>query len=183
MKIQPKEVTLKNGIKTFLRSAVPSDAEAMLNHLRTTHREAYRNLNQPPTYWNGFSAEAEEKILADFESSPSKLMLVAVVDGAIVGGLGMVGMQGDFIKHNASLGMSIQQRFCNTGLGTEMIKHALEVGQKVGFSRVSLTVRTHNISGIALYEKVGFQKIGLLKEAALIDGQYMDEYSYEIILR
>jgi RimJ/RimL family protein N-acetyltransferase len=64
-----------------------------------------------------------------------------------------------------------------------MMKHALEVGQKVGFRRISLTVRTHNTSGIALYEKVGFQKIGLLKEAALVDGQYMDEYFYEIILR
>jgi RimJ/RimL family protein N-acetyltransferase len=182
MKIQTKEIDLKNGSKAVLRSAEPSDAAGLLNHLRVTHKEAYKNLNQPPEYWNGFSVDVEEKILADFESSNAKFMLIAAVDGAIIGGLGMVGMQGDFLRHNASLGMSIQQRFCNSGLGTEMMKYALEIGKDSGFRRISLTVRTQNAAGIALYEKVGFQRIGLLKEAAFIDNRYLDEYSYQIIL-
>ncbi len=53
---------------------------------------------------------------------------------------------------------------------------------EAGFHRVELTVRTFNDSGIALYEKAGFKRVGLLKDVAFIDNAYVDEYLYQLIL-
>jgi len=52
----------------------------------------------------------------------------------------------------------------------------------IRFWSVELSVRTHNTAGINLYEKVGFKKVGLLKEIAFIDDTYCDEFMCEIIL-
>lgn len=182
MKISSKTVALKSGQKIILRSATASDAENLLNHLRTTHAQSYQNLNQSPYYWNKFSIDNEEKVLTDFENSQSKFMLVSLHNDRIVGGLGFVGYQAEFAKRSAGIGMSIQQAYCNTGLGTEMMKYMLSMAKELGFHRVDLTVRTYNEAGIRLYEKVGFERIGLLKDAAFIDGEYANEYSYQKIL-
>ncbi len=183
MIIKSKTIQLKNGQQIILRSPRPDEAESLLQHLRISHSESYRNLNHAPHYWSGFSAEDEGEILADFESSKSKFMLSAFSGDKIIGGLGFVGSVGDFLKHNARIGMSIQKAFCNSGLGTEMMRYSLDLGKQHGFHRVELTVRTYNEAGISLYEKVGFQRVGLLKSAAFIDDEYVDEYLYQIILK
>jgi RimJ/RimL family protein N-acetyltransferase len=182
MKVKEKTVILKDGKSMTLRSIAPEEAEVMIEHLQITHAESYRNLNQPPTYWQGFAPAEEAKILTDFENSLGKFLLGAFVNQKIVGGLGFVGGQGDFLRHSARIGMSIQRAFGNCGLGTEMMKYALSVGEESGFHRVELSVRTYNSAGIALYEKSGFQRVGLLKAAAKIDGEYVDEYLYQILL-
>lgn len=154
----------------------------MLEHLQITHKESYENLNDTAENWKKFPVEDEEKILKDFESSNSKFLLCAFHDKKIVGGLGFVGSFGPFLKHSARLGMSIQKSFCDMGLGTEMLKYSLEMGKLSGFHRVELTVRTYNKPGIALYEKMGFKKVGLLKDAAFIDNEYVDEFLYQTLL-
>ena len=78
--------------------------------------------------------------------------------------------------------MSIQKAYGGMGLGTEMMKYTLSLAREAGFHRVELTVRSYNEPGIALYEGAGFQKVGLLKDAAFIDNEYVDEYLYQLIL-
>lgn len=182
MKVNVKKINLKNGRNITLSSATPADAENILRHLRITHTESYKNLNQSAEHWNKFLASEEEKILAVFESSPEKFMLVALYEVRIVGGLGFWGYQSEFVKHSAGIGMSIQKEFCGTGLGTEMMNYMLAQAKQMGFHRIDLTVRTYNEAGIKLYEKVGFERVGLLKDAAFIDGEYVNEYSYQKIL-
>jgi RimJ/RimL family protein N-acetyltransferase len=182
MKIHPIEVKLKNGTKATLRSAQPNEADKLLAHLCIAHSESYQNVNQSAEYWQKISVAEEQKILTDFENSNSKFLLIAVVDEKIVGGLGFVGYQAEFVKHSGQIGMSIQKAYSGHGLGTEMMNLCLKTAKNHGFHRADLTVRTYNKAGIALYEKVGFQRVGLLKDAAKIDGKYVDEYSYQVIL-
>jgi RimJ/RimL family protein N-acetyltransferase len=182
MKFNTKSISLKNGKKIILRSVTPDDSQNMLNHLRKAHNESYQNMNNSGEHWKKVSVEEEYKILSDFEVSKSNFMLVAVSENIIVGALGFRGAQAEFTKHNGMIGMSIQQEFTNTGLGTEMLKYAIELAGQFGFHRMELSVRTYNAAGIALYEKMGFQRIGLLKHIAYIDGKYVDEYAYQLIL-
>ncbi len=182
MKVIPKKINLKDGRNLTLRSATPGDAENLLRHLRITHAESYKNLNQSTAYWQEFTTIEEEKILAGFESASEKFMLVAVYDGRIVGGLGFWGYQSEFVKRSAGIGMSIQKEFCGSGLGTEMMYFMINQAKQMGFHRIDLTVRTYNEAGIKLYEKVGFERVGLLKDAAFIDEEYVNEYSYQKIL-
>lgn len=150
MKFSSKTIKLKNGRDIVLRSVTPQDTENMLEHLKTTHTESYKNMNQSAEFWKNMSLADEQKILADFESSKSKFMLVAVSENRIVGGLGFVGYQAEFVKHSGQLGMSIQQAFANSGLGTEMMKYTIELAKGFGFHRIDLSVRTYNEPGIAL---------------------------------
>lgn len=135
MKINPRNVKIKNGIEIILRSPLSSDAENILNHIRITHAESYKNLNQFAEYWNKFAVEDEAKILADFENSKNKFMLCAFHNGRIVGGLGFVGYQAEFVRKTGSLGMSIQNEFSNSGLGTLMMEYTLELAINCSFEK------------------------------------------------
>lgn len=182
MKIAPKKIVLKDGRELILRSPIPEDAQNFLNHLVMTHTESYRNLDRHAESWGKMPVEKEAAVIRDFEASASHFFIVALYDGRIVGGLGIMGDAKDFQRGNATLGMSIQNAFSGVGLGTELMKYALEQARKLEFHRLELRVRTYNGPAIALYEKVGFQRVGLLKESAFVDDSFVDEYIYQAII-
>lgn len=183
MIIEPKICILKNGLQVQMRSPLVSEASVVLDHLKITHLESYRNLNQGPEYWDHFSVEEEEKILKDHEVSSAKMMIGAFFQGKFIGILSLMGNWGEIQKHSAKLGISIQRAYCGQGIGTQLMNYALVKAKEVGFHRIELSVRTFNNEGIALYEKLGFEKVGILKEVELIDNKYADEYLYQIILK
>lgn len=182
MIIPPLEVSLKSGLKVTLRSVPPSEAQLLLDHLRISHRESYRNLNRPSEFWDKMSVEEEEKILRGMEESKRRFMLGAFLDGKIIGGLANFGHDNSFQEFNGMIGLSIQSVYHGSGLGTAMMKYAMEKSKEGGCHRLELTVRTYNTPAIALYEKLGFQKIGTLKEVAFVDGKFVDEYMYDFLL-
>ncbi len=49
----------------------------------------------------------------------------------------------------------VQNAFSNMGLGSAMMKLAIETAKNKGFQRIDLTVRSFNRPAIALFEKVG----------------------------
>lgn len=183
MKIPLKEVVLKNGKTLELRSASAADAKLLLDHLCISHSESYQNLNTSHKYWEKVGIDDQSKILEKFENSANSFMLVALFEGKIVAGLGLFGQEKEFTRQNAGLGISIQKAYSGSGLGTVMMEYALEEARKAGLHRIDLTVRTYNDSAIRLYEKLGFRRVGELKEVALIDGKYVDEYYYELLLK
>lgn len=61
------------------------------------------------------------------------------------------------------------------GLGSHAVRKLLEVGfGSLGLHRISLTVRADNPRAIRVYEKCGFQREGLLRDAAWIEGKFVD---------
>lgn len=182
MIISPVEVTLKNHLKIILRSVAPSEAQLLLDHLRISHRESYRNLNRPGEYWDKMSVSEEEKILRGMEESKRRFMLGAFLDGKIIGGLANFGHDHSFQEFNGMIGLSIQSAYHGCGLGLAMMKLAMEKSREGGCHRLELTVRTYNSPAIALYEKLGFRKVGTLREVAFVDDKFVDEYMYDFLL-
>lgn len=183
MIIESKEIILKNQKNIILKSVRPCESQDMLNHLRISHRESYRNLNRSGDYWDKVTLEEEEKILTNLENNPRCFMLVAWDGDKIVAGLGIFNSDPNtHTRFSAMLGISIQKAYQNTGLGTAMMNYAMEKCKEAGLHRLELSVRTYNPEGIALYEKVGFRRIGTLTDIAFIDGQFVSEYLYEKIL-
>ena len=166
----------------ILRSPEPKDAKVFLEHLYIAHLESYRNLDQTADFWKGFSVEKEKDIIEDFLQVKSKFLIAAFLNDKVVGGLGIVGEERPFRTHSARLGMSIQSIVGNKGLGSQMIKYALDSVSKCGLSRIELSVRDYNQPAIHLYEKFGFQRVGLLEKAAKVDGEFVSEYLYQLIL-
>jgi RimJ/RimL family protein N-acetyltransferase len=61
------------------------------------------------------------------------------------------------------------------GYGTEAVRQLLRFGfRDLNLRRVYLNVFAPNAAAIRAYEKAGFQREGLLREAAHIDGAYVD---------
>lgn len=61
------------------------------------------------------------------------------------------------------------------GYGTQALKLALDYAWKhLNLHRVSLTVFAHNARALASYRAAGFREEGRLKDAAYIDGEWVD---------
>jgi RimJ/RimL family protein N-acetyltransferase len=183
MIITPQTTVLKNNIEVILKSPLPSDAEKLIMHLKNAFNESYRNMNQPKNHWDNFPIEEEIKILESFCASSDKFMISAFMGDRIIGNLGLFGMGTGFVSQNARIGMGLEKEFHNQGLGTALLNRAIIEARAAGFHRLELTVRTFNHSGITLYEKMNFKKVGILNETAFIDGEYFDEFMYELLLK
>lgn len=105
---------------------------------------------------------------------PNMHALVAVVDEQVVGLLGLrvgIGRR----AHAASLGMMVHADFQGRGVGSALMAAAIDLAENwLALSRIDLEVFPDNAPALALYEKFGFEREGVLREYAFRDGQYVD---------
>lgn len=81
-------------------------------------------------------------------------------------------------SHKAYLGgLAIHPSFSGKGYGLQMMKEIIELGKTMGILRIDLSVSTFNNKAIALYEKVGFEKEGVMKKFTHLksEGRFIDE--------
>jgi RimJ/RimL family protein N-acetyltransferase len=77
----------------------------------------------------------------------------------------------------------IHQDFQNIGLGTVMMKKAIELAKERRFHRLGLTVVADNHRAIKVYENVGFKKEGVARDAFYGDDhRYHDEVEMGLLL-
>ena len=76
--------------------------------------------------------------------------------------------------HRGTLGIGILPAHRGQGIGARLIRACLDETHHLGFTRVELDVHADNLRAIALYEKMGFVREGLVRDAAFIDGVYRD---------
>ena len=174
MKLEKKIVTLKNGAVCVLRSAETKDAQQMIDNLRVTAGETDFLLRTPEEV--DYTVEQEEKILADTEQASRALMLVAEVDGEIVGicNLNPAGRRSR-VRHRCTMGISMVSKVWGLGIGTAMMAVLLEQAKEVGFEQIELEVVGANERAIALYKKMGFVETGRVPKALKnADGSYYD---------
>jgi len=109
------------------------------------------------------------------ENQPSNMHgLVAVVDGQVVGLLGLQVGTGRR-AHAASLGMMVHADFQGRGVGSALMAAAIDLAENwLAISRIELEVYPDNAPALALYEKFGFEREGVLREFAFRDGRYVD---------
>ena len=83
--------------------------------------------------------------------------------------------------HRGTLGMGLLAAHRRKGLGLRLIQMALVRAERLGFVRVELDVHADNAPAIALYEKVGFIREGVMRNAFFADGAYRDAIAMSII--
>lgn len=88
-------------------------------------------------------------------------------------------------QDNKSAGFRIalnNQKVIGKGFGSEATKLVIQyVFEELKLNRLQLEVFSHNPRGIRAYEKCGFVKEGVLREALFYDGTYSDEIIMSII--
>ncbi len=81
-------------------------------------------------------------------------------------------------SHIAYLGgVAIHPDYFGGGYGTQMLLEIIQLGQSKGLRRIELSTATINEKAIRLYEKMGFQKEGILRDYCWLksENRYIDE--------
>jgi putative acetyltransferase len=154
-----------------VRRAELRDAEAMQTTFSSPEAQA-GTLQMPLP-----SVEMWRKRLS--ESAPTDYLLVAEVDGEVVGNLGLhAASSSPRRKHAASIGMSVRDDWHRRGVGSALMEAALAIADNWhNYARLELTVYTDNAAAVALYRKFGFETEGTLRRYAYRDGRYVDAYT------
>jgi putative acetyltransferase len=88
-------------------------------------------------------------------------------------------------RHIAYLGgVAIAPEHSGKGLAQKMFLEMIEYAKTQGILRIELSTATENHRAIALYEKIGFQKEGVLRKYTHLASEniYLDEAMYAILL-
>lgn len=101
--------------------------------------------------------------------------LVAVHEGVVVGKGSLEQFSRIRRSHCGGIGMAVAQDWQGQGIGRQLLTALLEVADNwMKLRRVELTVHADNQSAVILYEKLGFETEGLLRDYAIRDGQFTD---------
>ncbi len=139
-----------------VRRAVPTDARALVAHLKELAAEPGINIPLAPDEVT-LSIDDERDMIEDFADSPRAIMLVAVGDGDVVGELSLKAISPRrAVQHVATLGMSVRASWRGKGVGAALLTDAIAWADGAGILRIELYVYARNTPAIRLYEKFGF---------------------------
>ncbi len=164
---EPQEQPAARALDGFvIRAAGPADAQqlAALANLPGVRNGTLRLPFQ--------TAEETRKRLENLP--PGTKEIVADCNGQIIGSVFLGPMLGRR-RHVATLGMGVHDDFVGQGIGSILMKAALDVADNwLGLRRVELTVFFDNDKAIRLYERFGFVVEGRFRDYAFRDGGYVD---------
>jgi ribosomal protein S18 acetylase RimI-like enzyme len=98
--------------------------------------------------------------------------VVALAGDKVVGWCDIVPSPRHTKAHGGVLGIGVIKKYRARGIGPALLQAALDKARAVGLTRVELTVREENARAIALYERFGFEREGLKRNAVRVDGKY-----------
>ena len=155
-----------------IRPAEPSDAPALVALLQSVGAE--------PEGWllsdaNLRSVAAERRYVRSVRRHPDARLLVAEIDGEIVGRLSLARDPHPCSAHVADFGITVAARHRRRGIGTALLGAADAWARDAGISKLELHVFPHNEAAINLYEKLGYVREGYrTAHYRLPDGRFVD---------
>jgi RimJ/RimL family protein N-acetyltransferase len=126
--------------------------------------------------------EQQRVNLQNVLATDNSTVFLAVNEGEPIGFLWANGGSYRRNHHNVHIVIGIRAAFTNQGIGTRLFQACEEWVKQRGLHRLELTVMTHNLPGIALYQKIGFAIEGTARDALLVDGNYVDLYTMSKLL-
>ena len=152
-----------------VRRSIGSDAEAIA-HIFSGPHAVWGTLQLPFPH-----PEKYRERLA--KSDDNNVMLVAEVNGEVVGQAGLHLYSNVRRRHTASIGMAVRDDWQGRGVGTALMSALLDLADNwYQLTLVELEVYTDNAPAIHLYEKFGFVLEGTKKRDAFRAGQFVDTH-------
>ena len=172
---------LKDGREVILREAVKSDAQDLINFYNAVGGETdFLSFGK-----NEFMAtvDFEEKYLENINNEVNSTLILAIINDKIIGAASINSSQKRKIKHVGTLGIVIKKAFCNMGLGKIFMHFLIEWAKSNSVTKkITLIMRADNIFAKKLYEQMGFETEGILKNENYETGKYYDCLSMGLIL-
>lgn len=175
MIIDSREYTLKNGQKVILRSPIPEDTKELMQHRIATSQETYF-MSRYPEEFQDFE-EKQRATITQVNEDKDDFEILALLDEKIIGHAGIRRIDNHLkTRHRGMFGISIRREFCDCGVGSLMLEKCLEIAKDTSFEQIELGVFADNVRAIHLYEKLGFEQVGIMPRAfKLKDGTFRDE--------
>ncbi len=169
-------------MEATIREAQPSDAQALIACVKRLAEEPDIDVPVAPGEFC-ITVEEEQRLLSDWQAADNCIMLVAEIDGRIVGQLGCRGGTRKASQHVVRLGMSVARGWRNRGIGTALLERAVDWARSTGVvKRIELNVYVRNVGAIHLYEKSGFEIEGRRRRAVCHGGEYVDDYVMALLV-
>lgn len=152
-----------------VRAAEPSDVAAITE-----------TMNQPRAYWGTLQWPYHSVALREtrFTVDRNNVQLVALLDGKVVGNIGLHREVAHRRAHCASIGMAVHDAYAGRGAGRALLAAVVDLAEKWwNIRRLELNVYVDNHRAIALYERFGFEREGVHRAYAWRDGAYVDSLS------
>ena len=164
-----------NGREILLRSAEESDADMLIDYLKTVCGETRFLLCEAEEV--NYTTEGEIQFIRSHNESDRDLMILAFVDGEYAGNCSFETMGSSRrARHRAGLGIALFQKFTGFGLGRLMLERLLQKIRELGYEQAELTVVSGNARARHLYESLGFTECGRIPNANRYDdGTYSDD--------
>jgi len=161
---------LSDIIHFVVREATVADAEKIVDYLSVILNDPYSSISDPDEMLLNVHRQREH--LRRTQSGGRSCSLVAVAGNKIIGFLTMEPGRRRKISHTIELGMSVHEDWRGRGVGTALIKCAVDWAERSGeFEKIVLNVFSGNDAAIRLYQKAGFVIEGrLVRQVALPDG-------------
>ncbi len=167
----PLHPSLPDTPPTRLRSLRPDDAVAWS-----------RYLSQPGvtehTSWGDVSPEALRHLINSYTASPvDRRWALVDADNLLIGTVGLNGI--DLQHRRAELAYDLDPRWHGQGLATNAARAVLAWGRTtLALVRIQATVLDSNTRSIAVLERIGMQREGLLRAYRQVRGQTADYWMY-----
>lgn len=155
-----------------IRPATPDDAAAFLALRQQVDEETRFMMLEPGE--RQATVEQERERLINTAKADNKQTFLADDDGQLVGWLWANG--GDYRRnrHVVHIVIGIGESHVGQGIGTRLFQACEQWARDKHLHRLELTVMTHNVRGLALYKKMGFEIEGTARHQMKVDGEYVD---------
>jgi phosphinothricin acetyltransferase len=84
--------------------------------------------------------------------------------------------------HVADLSVYVERGWRGCGVGRRLLEALVETARRLGYHKMVLAAFPSNAAGMALYERLGFTRVGVYREQGLLDGRWVDVVIMERLL-
>lgn len=172
-----KTFSSKKGNTVTFRYLREDDLDGMLTYVNTLIREdTFIGI-----YGEPLSREEEKKHLDETiegMKKGEKIVIVVEINGIYCGSGDLRRETVRRKKHGANIGISLIAKYREEGIGTLLLKSLIDEARTMGLRLLTLTCFENNDRALHVYEKLSFQKVGLVPEAYL----YKEKYYGEVVM-
>lgn len=84
--------------------------------------------------------------------------------------------------HVADFSIYVARSARGTRVGGRLLDELIAAAREIGYHKLVLAAFEWNTSGIAMYERAGFRRVGVYREQGLLDGRWVDTVIMEKLL-
>ena len=157
MRMQGRELTLKNGSNVWVRTIRPSEAGKVMKLMtKVYHKNDLLELN--PGEIEQIKTRKVRKQIKEFEKAKRQIMLGVYFENNLVAYCTIARVSANEKQsHRATLSIAITEEFRGVGLGASLMKLAFDFASKVAYEQFEATVLDGNTSAFILCTEYGFK--------------------------